>query len=132
MADINVVVLGGRLTAKPEIKFLPSGEAVCNLRMASNQKWKGKDGEWKEETTFINAEVWGKSAEACAEYLDKGSPVVVTGRLKEKRWQTKETQENRSRIDIAAQQVTFMGGKKGTASEAGEGAPPVKDDGIPF
>lgn len=131
MADINVVVLGGRLTAKPELKFAPSGDAVCNLRMASNQKWKGKDGEWKEETTFINAEIWGKSAEACAEYLDKGSPVVVTGRLKQKRWETKEG-DKRERIDIAAQQVTFMGGKKGTAEEAAEGAPPAKDDDIPF
>lgn len=132
MADINVIVLGGRLTAKPDLKFVPSGQAVCNLRLASNQKWKDAGGNWKEETTFINAEVWGKSAEACAEYLDKGSAVVVTGRLKQKNWETKETGEKRSRIDIAAQQVTFMGGKKGTATEAAEGGPPPSDDDIPF
>ena len=81
MASMNKVFLVGNLTKDPELKFIPSGQAVANLRLATNRKWKNASGEWKEEVTYVSVEVWGKSAEACGEYLKKGSPLLVEGRL---------------------------------------------------
>jgi single-strand DNA-binding protein len=93
------------------MRFVPSGQAVANLRMATNRKYKGGDGEWKEEVTYVGVEVWGKGAEACGEYLKKGSPVLVEGRLKFKEWKAQDG-TNRTALEVVAERVQFLGGKK--------------------
>ena len=142
MASLNRVIIVGNLTKDPELKFIPSGQAVCNLRMATNRKWKAANGEWKDEVTYVSVVVWGKSAEACGEYLKKGSPALVEGRLQSRSWET-DNGEKRSILEVVAERVQFLGsGRKDGASGAGGdydgGAPPppepagAADDDIPF
>ena len=141
MASLNKVFLVGNLTKDPEIRFVPSGQAVANLRMATNRKYKAGNGEWKEEVTYLGVEVWGKSAEACGEYLKKGSPLLVEGRLKLKEWTAQDGQK-RSMLEVVAERVQFLSGgprREGAAPAEGfdgpppsDGPPPATDDDIPF
>jgi single-strand DNA-binding protein len=143
VASLNRVILVGNLTKDPELKFIPSGQAVCNMRMAMNRKWKSQSGEWKDESTFVGVVVWGKSGEACGEYLKKGSPVLVEGRLQSRSWETEDGQK-RSILEVVAERVQFLsGGRREVASSSAasgdsEGAPaasepsPAADDDIPF
>ena len=142
MASLNKVFLIGNLTKDPELRFVPSGQAVANLRLATNRKYKAGNGELKEEVTYLGVEVWGKSAEACGEYLKKGSPLLVEGRLKLKEWTAQDGQK-RSLLEVVAERVQFLGGgpRRGEAGGGGEGfegpppsdAPPASsDDDIPF
>ena len=143
-ASLNKVFLIGNLTKDPELKFIPSGQAVANLRLATNRKWKGADGQLKEETTFISVVVWGKSAEACGEYLKKGSPLLVEGRLQSRSWETEDGQK-RSVVEVVAERTQFLSGgpRREQGSQGGQGgeeaplppsdAPPSGgDDDIPF
>jgi single-strand DNA-binding protein len=135
---LNKVFLLGNLTKDPELKFVPAGTAVANLRMATNRKYKVASGEWKDDVTYVSVEVWGKSAEACGEYLKKGSSLLVEGRLKLKEWTAQDGQK-RSMIEVVAERVQFLGSRSGTAGP-GDGAaghdaeesPPSGDDDIPF
>jgi len=134
MASFNKVIVMGNLTRDPELKYIPSGSAVGNLSLAMNRKYKGNDGEMKEDVCFVNIVVWGKQAESCNEYLSKGSPLFVEGRLQSRSYETKEGQK-RNVLEIVADRVQFLGGKKktgadeeavpeetaGTGSGAGEG-----------
>lgn len=106
----NKVIIIGNLTKDPELRYTPKGTPVCTLRLASTSKFKGSDG-MKEETLFISAVVWGKQGETAAQYLTKGRPVLVEGRLQEQRWETDGQQK--SRMEIVAQNVRFLGGKSG-------------------
>ena len=111
MASLNKVLLVGNLTKDPELRFIPSGQAVANLRLATNRRWKGNNGEWKEETCFVGIVVWGKSAEACGEYLHKGSPVLVEGRLQNRSWEGDDGQK-KSVLEVVAERVQFLEGRK--------------------
>lgn len=115
-AQLNKVYVIGNLTKEAEIRFIPSGEAVANLRLATNRKYKGAGGEWKEEVTYLSVEVWGKGAEACGEYLKKGSSVLVEGRLKLKEW-TAQDGSKRSQLEVVADRVQFLD-KRGAAEPA--------------
>jgi len=140
---LNKVFLVGNLTKDPELRFVPSGQAVANLRLATNRKYKAGSGEWKEEVTYVSVEVWGKSAEACGEYLKKGSPLLVEGRLKLKEWTAQDGQK-RSLLEVVAERVQFLSGgprREGAAGGTAEGfdgapsadaPPPASDDDIPF
>jgi single-strand DNA-binding protein len=119
MPSLNKVILCGNLTRDPELKFIPSGQAVCNFSMAMNRKWKSNTGEMKEDVTFMRVVVWGKSGEACAQYLKKGSPVLVEGRLQSRSWETPEGQK-RSAVDVVAENVQFLGGNRSTSESGGE------------
>ena len=88
MASYNQVILMGNLTRDPELRYIPSGAAVCNLGLAVNRKYTDGNGEKQEDVTFIDIVCWDKLAEACAEYLHKGSPAFVEGRLKQNSWET--------------------------------------------
>lgn len=110
MASLNHVFIIGNLTKDPEVRFVPSGQCVANLRMATNRKYKAGNGEWKEEVTYIGVEVWGKTAEACGEYLKKGSPALVEGRLKLKEWTAQDGQK-RSALEVVAERVQFLAKK---------------------
>ena len=112
MASLNRVFLAGNLTRDPEVRYTPSGAAVADLRLASTRIYT-TDGQRKEETCFIDVVVWGKPAEACREYLSKGSPLLVEGILQFDQWQT-ESGEKRSRHRVRADRVQFLGRPRAT------------------
>ncbi len=124
MAGFNRVILIGNLTRDPELRYTPQGTAVADLRLAVTTV-RGRSGsERKEETLFIDCTVWDRQAETCSEYLAKGRPVLVEGRLIEDQWQDKETGERRSRIKVYVQNVQFLGSRDGGQSgrfDAGSG-----------
>jgi single-strand DNA-binding protein len=107
MATLNRVFLMGNLTRDPEVRYAPSGKAVSEMRMAMNRKYKTSTGEERDETCYVNVVVWGRQAESCGQYLSKGSPVFVEGRLQYEEWE-KDGQKN-SRLRVVADRVQFMG-----------------------
>ncbi len=130
---INQVVISGNLTADPELKYLPNGTAICKFQVAINSKRKGPQGEDLKEVDFIPVGVWAKQAEACGEYLHKGSKVTVVGKLKQERWDDKKTGEKKSKIGVIAWQVEFGDAKPASAgAPAASAAAPAADDDIPF
>ena len=121
MSSYNKTILMGNLTRDPDLKFTQSGSALCKLGLAVNQKYK-KGDEWVEDPVFVDITVWGKQAENCAEYLKKGSPVLVDGRLNFSQWETDDGQK-RSKIDVTANSVQFLGqgqGKGRDDSDSGQ------------
>ncbi|HEY2154185.1 MAG TPA: single-stranded DNA-binding protein [Isosphaeraceae bacterium] len=108
MADLNKVFLMGRLTFDPELRRTAGGIAVSDLRLATSRSWMGKDGERKEETLFIDVQVWDRQAENCCQYLRKGSGVHVEGSLKMDTWDDKTTGEKRTKIKVHADRVQFL------------------------
>ncbi|MCD4812100.1 single-stranded DNA-binding protein [bacterium] len=119
MANYNRSLLMGNLTRDPELRYIPSGSAVANLRLAVNRTYKNQSGELKEEVTYVNVVVWGKQAENCAEYLAKGSSVFVEGRLQSRQWETDDGQK-RSVLEVVADRVQFLDRKKTGGSGDGE------------
>ena len=118
MASLNKVFLMGNLTRDPELRYTQGGMAVANLGLASNRVYKGKDGEKKEETCFVRVVVWGRQAETCGQYLTKGSPLFVEGRLQSRSWETEDKQK-RNTLEVVALNIQFLsGGKKGAAGGA--------------
>lgn len=115
--DLNSVVIAGRLTRDPELKYISSGRAVCRVSIANTRYYKDKNGERREDTSFIDATVWDKYAEYVGEKLKKGRPVIVEGRLKSDSWEDKASGQKRSKIEIAAQRITPLdwdeGGNRG-------------------
>jgi single-strand DNA-binding protein len=108
MANLNKVFLIGNLTKDPELRYTPSGVAVANIRLAVNRRFKNKNQELKEETCFITAVVWNKQAEACNQYLHKGSPCFVEGRLQSRSWEDNAGQK-RNVIEVRVERVQFLG-----------------------
>ncbi|MFH1394764.1 MAG: single-stranded DNA-binding protein [Candidatus Omnitrophota bacterium] len=107
---MNKVFLMGNLTRDPELRYVPSGSAVANFSVAVNRVYKDSAGERKEDTSFIRVVVWGKMAEICGEYLTKGRPVLVEGRLKSRTWEGQDGQK-RSALDVVASNVQFLGAR---------------------
>lgn len=142
MANFNKVLLMGNVARDPELRYIQSGTAVLDLRLAVNRRTKAADGTWGEEATFLDVTVWGKQAENCAEYLSKGRPVFVEGHLRLDQWQDKKTGENRSRLRVTAENVQFLGGRPRGAADAEPKSEPsasapaadtgLSDDDIPF
>ncbi len=132
MTSFNKVILLGNLTRDPEIRYTPNGTAVANFAIAVNRKYKSGD-ETKEEVSYIDIVVFGKSAENCGQYLTKGQGVLIEGRLQQRRWETDDGQK-RSKVEVATQFVTFMPKRNGHGSQAQEqdDMPPVDDGEIPF
>ena len=105
--NLNRVLLAGNLTRDPEMRFTSAGTAVTNLRLAVNTQYSTKEGERKKEVTFVTVVAWSKQAQACQEYLKKGSPVLVEGRLQSRNWETSE-KEKRSTMEVVAERVHFL------------------------
>jgi single-strand DNA-binding protein len=130
MASFNKVLLMGNLTRDPELRFTSNGSALAKFGLAVNRKYKAGE-EWKEEVCFVDITVWGKQAENCAEYLSKGRPVFIEGRLQFSSWETDDGQK-RNKLEVVANTVQFLGqgggGKSGMPDTEGV---PAKDD-IPF
>jgi single-strand DNA-binding protein len=111
--NINRVVLTGNLTRDPELRSLPSGTSVCNLRVACNTRRKDASGEWVDKPNYFDVTVWGAQGENCAQYLSKGRPVAIDGRLEWREWEEKETGKKRQSVDIIADSVQFLGSRDG-------------------
>ena len=111
MSSLNKVILIGNLTRDPELKYLPSGTAVCDMGLAINEKYKNSEGDLQEKTVFVDVVAWKNQAETCSSYLTKGSLVMIEGGLQLDQWKTKEG-ENRSKLKVCAQRVQFMDTKK--------------------
>lgn len=160
MPNLNKVMLMGNLTRDPELRYTPNNTAVANLGMAINRTWFNKQtNEKQDETTFVDLEAWGRTAEVLNQYLKKGRPLYVEGRLKLDQWQDKESGGNRSKLKIVIETFEFLdsrggeggggdgggggyqqggrsGGGGGRSAPAGAGAgpshQPVDEDDIPF
>ncbi len=109
--SFNQVILMGNLTRDPELRQIPSGQSVCSFSLALNRSFKGADGEWKEATDFIDVVAWGPLGERVAQYLSKGRPCLVNGRLQSRSWE--QDGQKRSKVEVNAQDVTFLGGPGG-------------------
>jgi single-strand DNA-binding protein len=140
MANLNKVFLIGNLTRPPELRYTPSGTAVSDLRLAVNRSYATQGGERREETCFLTVVVWGKQAETSAQYLDKGSPILVEGRLQTRDWETKDGQK-RNVVEVVAERVQFLGRGRATpvggpdaepAEEAGGQGGGGETDDVPF
>jgi len=118
MADFNKVMLMGNLTRDPEVRYTPSGTAVSDLGLAVNRNFKGSDGQMKEETCFVRVTVWARQAENCAQYLKKGSPVFVEGRLKYDEWE--KDGQKQSRLSVVGERVQFLGAPRGASFHDGD------------
>jgi single-strand DNA-binding protein len=119
MASYNRVILIGNLTRDVELRYLASGMAVTDIGLAVNDKRKNANGEWIEEVTFIDVTVWGRTAEVMSEYLSKGSPVFIEGRLKMDSWDDKQTGQKRSKLKVICERMQLIGAR----GQGGQGGP---------
>jgi single-strand DNA-binding protein len=145
MVSINRVVLVGNLTKDPELRHTPSGTAVCNLRLAVNTRRKDETGQWVDKPNYFDITVWGNQGERCAQYLSKGRPVGVDGRLEWREWETPEGNK-RQAVEVVADSVQFLGSRgegeggggggyipaSAPATPGGEFPTSPTDDDIPF
>lgn len=128
--SFNQVVLMGNLTRDPELRTTPNGTSVCGFSLALNRSYKSADGEWQEATDFIDIVAWGPLGERVAQYLSKGRAALVSGRLQQRQWE--QDGQKRSKVEVVANDVTFLGGPGagpatgGEASAADEPAEPAK------
>jgi len=111
MASYNRVILVGNLTRDIELKYTPGGTAVTDIGMAVNDRRKTASGEWVDETTFVDVTLWGRTAEVASEYLGKGSPILVEGRLKLDTWETDG--QKRSKLRVVCDRMQMLGGGGG-------------------
>ena len=123
MASFNKVILVGNLTRDPQVKYTTGGTAVTEIGLAVNRRWMDKQSnQWKDETTFVDITLWGRTAEIAGEYLAKGRSVLIEGRLQLDTWDDKESGQKRSKLRVVGENMTRLGGKDGSAA-SGSGGP---------
>ena len=147
MANFNKVILAGNLTRDPELRYTPKGTAIAKVGLAINRKWKGETGEMKEETTFVDVDAFGKTAETLGQYLKKGRPILVEGRLRYQTWEDKQSGQKKSKLGVVMENFQFLdsGGGRGeggaappsrpappAAPESPDVEPPPEHDDVPF
>lgn len=150
--SVNKVILIGNLGKDPEIRYTPQGTAVATLAIATNERYKDKDGNWQDRTEWHKVIAWQRLAEIAGEYLKKGRPVYIEGRLQTRSWEDKNTHEKKYATEIVAQDLVLLGGGQAQGSEEGgsrfrgaaepnnmnqpapdyESATQITDDDIPF
>lgn len=111
MASYNRVILVGNLTRDVEVRYIPSGTAVSEIGLAVNRRYK-KNDQWEEETTFVDVTLWGRDAEVAGEYLAKGRPVLIEGRLQLDSWEDKQTGQKRSKLRVVCEKMQLLGEKR--------------------
>lgn len=119
MASHNRVILLGNLTRDPELRYIPSGTAVSDIGLAVNDKRKNANGEWVDEVVFVDVTLWGRTAEVASEYLTKGSPVFIEGRLKLDTWESDG--QKRSKLKVVCEKMQLIGGRGGSGGPPPEG-----------
>ena len=126
MASFNRVILMGNLTRDPQLRYTPGGSALTEIGLAVNRSWFDKQtNQKKEETTFVDVTVWGRQAEIVVEYLTKGRPLLVEGRLQLDTWEDKQTQQKRSKLRVICENMTMLGGREtGSGSQNQRGSEP--------
>jgi single-strand DNA-binding protein len=140
--NINRVVLVGNLTRDPELRHTPSGTPVCSLRVAVNTRRKDETGQWTDKPNYFDVTVWGQQGENCAQYLSKGRPVAIDGRLEWREWEAQDGSK-RQAVEIVAESVQFLGGRMegeaqpayvsaGAAAGGDDFPSSPADDDIPF
>ena len=147
MASFNKVILAGNLTRDPELRYTPKGTAVARITLAVNRTFtSGEGGEKKEEVSFVDVDVWGRQAEVISQYMKKGRPLLVEGRLKQDTWEDKNTKQKQSKLKVVLESFSFIdSGNRGgespaPARPATQAAPPTEahdaeppqDDDVPF
>jgi single-strand DNA-binding protein len=122
MASFNKVILLGNLTRDPEVRYTPKGSAVCDLGIAVNRVYTTDSGERREEVTYVDVVLWARLAEIAGEYLKKGRPVFIEGRLQMDSWDDKQTGQKRTKLRVVGESMQLLGGRPGApgAAEAGE------------
>lgn len=121
MASLNKVMLIGNLTRDPEVRYTPKGTAVAELGLAVNRRYSADNGEKREETTFVDVTLWGRTAELAAQYLKKGRPVYIEGRLQLDTWDDKQSGQKRSKMRVVGEEMQFLGGgREGGSGGGGE------------
>ena len=135
MASLNYVILVGNLTRDPQVRTTPGGAVVGDISMAVNEKFKNKAGEMQETVTYVDVVAWGRQAEVCQQYLHKGSPVLIEGRLQLDQWESKEG-EKRSKLRVRADRIQFLSSgqrreENGAPNGARPSAPPPSDEAGP-
>jgi single-strand DNA-binding protein len=121
MSNFNKVILMGNLTRDPQLRYLANQTAVADFGIACNRRWKGPNGEDKEEVTFVDVTAWGKHAEVINQYFQKGKPIFVEGRLKYDTWEDKQGGGKRSKLSVVIENFQFVGGKDGGGGGGGGG-----------
>lgn len=147
MANFNKVILAGNLTRDPELRYTPKGTAIARIGLAINRKWKSETGEMKEEVTFVDVDAFGKQAETIGQYLKKGRPILIEGRLRYDTWEDKQSGQKKSKLGVVLESFQFMdsggarseGGPRAAApapaapaAEALDTEPPHEGDDVPF
>lgn len=147
MANFNRVILAGNLTRDPELRYTPKGTAVARITLAVNRNYTTDGGEKREEVTFVDVDIWNKQAEVISQYLKKGQPLLVEGRLKQDSWEDKNTKQKMSKLKVVLESFSFLssGNRGGDAAPARPTAPaaaapapeapdaePPQDDDVPF
>jgi single-strand DNA-binding protein len=126
MASLNRVLLIGNLTRDPEVRYTPKGTAVTEIGLAVNRVYSGEDGEKKEETTFVDVTLWARQAEIAAQYLKKGRPVFIEGRLQLDSWDDKQTGQKRSKLRVVAENLQMLGSRQEGEGSASSSSPPPR------
>jgi len=121
MANLNKVMLIGNLTRDPEVRYTPKGTAVAELGLAINRYFTAENGEKREETTFVDVTLWGRQAEVAGEYLKKGRPVFIEGRLQLDSWDDKQTGQKRNKLKVVGEGLQLLGSREGGGSNSGGG-----------
>ena len=121
MASVNKVILIGNCTRDPEVRYTPKGTAVTDLGLAINRYYTADNGEKREETTFVDVTLWGRTAEVAGEYLGKGKPVFVEGRLQMDSWDDKNTGQKRSKLKVVGDNIQLLGTRGGGGNSEGGG-----------
>jgi single-strand DNA-binding protein len=141
MASFNRVILAGNLVRDPQLAYTPNNTAACEFSVAVNRRWRDRDGNNKEEVSYVDMTAYGRTGETINQYMGKGRPILVEGRLRQRRWTDKEGQ-NRSKLDVVVENFSFIdsgsgrGGGRSTADDPGpppaDDAPPSGDADVPF
>ncbi len=123
MASFNKVILAGNLTRDPELRYTPKGTAVCRFGLAINRNWTSETGEKKEEVTFVDIDAFGRQAEVVAQYMKKGRPFLVEGRLKLDQWEDKNTHQKQTKLKVVLEGFSFIDSGRGGDNAGGSPAP---------
>ena len=147
MANFNKVLLMGNLTRDPELRYTPKGTAVATIGVAVNRRWKDEAGQQREETTFVDVDAFGRTAENIGQYFKKGRPIFIEGRLRFHSWEDKQSGQKRSKLTVTAENFQFMDSQRGGDAGGGDvpttrsrpdsapessDTPPPEDDDVPF
>ena len=124
MANFNKVILAGNLTRDPELRYTPKGTAVARITLAVNRTWKSESGESKEEVSFVDVDVWGRQAEVISQYMKKGRPLLVEGRLKQDTWEDKNTKQKQSKLKVVLESFSFIDSNRGDSGGGGSAEAP--------